>query len=77
MVIRETLLILGIGTVLGLGLAAATMKATQSLLFGLKPWDAAVYVAASAALWAVAMAAAYLPARRATAVDPMIALRYE
>jgi putative ABC transport system permease protein len=77
MVMREMLLILGIGTVLGLGLAAATMQATQSLLFGLKPWDAAVYAGASVALWVVAMAAAYIPARRATAVDPMVALRYE
>src|SRR5437660_242262 len=77
LVVREMLLILVIGTVAGLGAAAATMKFTQSMLFGLKPWDAFVYSSAAVALWAVAIGAAYLPARRATAVDPVVALRYE
>jgi predicted permease len=77
LVMREMLWILAIGTVFGLGAAAATMKFTQSMLFGLKPWDVFVYASASIALWAVAIAAAYLPARRATSVDPMVALRYE
>ncbi|MBS1855618.1 MAG: ABC transporter permease [Acidobacteria bacterium] len=77
LVMREMLLILAAGTVAGLGAAAASLKVTQSLLFGLKPWDAAVYAAAAAVLWAVALGAAYLPARRATAVDPVVALRYE
>ena len=63
--------------IVGLGAAAATMKLTQSMLFGLKPWDVMVYTLASAGLWAVALAAAYLPARKATNVDPMVALRYE
>jgi putative ABC transport system permease protein len=77
LVMREMLWILAIGTICGLGAAAGTMKFTESMLFGLKPWDVFVYVAASVALWAVAIAAAYLPARRATSVDPVIALRYE
>jgi predicted permease len=77
MVVREVLLILGIGTVVGLAAAAGTMQFTQSLLFGMKPWDVVVYGLASVVLWGVALAAAYLPARRATAVDPMVALRYE
>ncbi|HXA50466.1 MAG TPA: ABC transporter permease, partial [Candidatus Acidoferrum sp.] len=77
MVVREVLLILGIGTAVGLTAAAGTMQFTQSLLYGLKPWDAFVYTMASVVLWGVALAAAYLPARRATAVDPMVALRYE
>jgi predicted permease len=77
LVVREMLLILGIGTVVGLGAAAASMQFTQSLLFGLKPWDAFVYSVAALVLWVVALAAAYLPARRATSVDPVVALRYE
>src|SRR5439155_15196700 len=60
MVMREMLLILAIGTVAGLAAAAGTMQFTQSLLYGLKPWDAAVYVTASVVLWAIAMIAAYI-----------------
>jgi ABC-type antimicrobial peptide transport system permease subunit len=77
LVVREMLLMLSIGTALGLAAAAATMRLTQSMLFGLKPWDVAVYSLASVGLWAVALGAAYLPARKATAIDPLIALRYE
>jgi predicted permease len=77
LVMREMIVMLAIGTVLGLGAAAATMKLTESMLFGLKPWDVMVYSLASAGLWAVALGAAYVPARKATAVDPLIALRYE
>jgi predicted permease len=77
LVVREMIAMLAIGTVLGLGAAAASMKLTESMLFGLKPWDLMVYSLASAGLWVVSLGAAYLPARKATAVDPLIALRYE
>jgi predicted permease len=77
LVAREVAIVLAIGTVAGLGAAAATAKFTQSMLFGLKPWDTAVYAVAGAVLWAVSVGAAYLPARRAASVDPVVALRYE
>ena len=49
----------------------------QSLLFGVTPIDAATFAASAAALIVVAAVAAYIPARRATRVEPVIALRYE
>jgi putative ABC transport system permease protein len=49
----------------------------QPMLFGLKSWDPAVYSFAAASLWIIALLAAYVPSRRATSVDPMVALRYE
>jgi predicted permease len=77
MVLREVALLLVIGTLAGLAGAAATGKLAGSFLFGMKPWDLAIYAAAAGLLWAIAMAAAWLPIRRAVRVDPMVALRYE
>jgi predicted permease len=77
LVVREVALLLGIGTALGLGAAAAASRLIQSVLYGTTTWDPFVYLSAAAALGIVALAAAYVPARRATSVDPMVALRYE
>ena len=66
-----------IGTAVGLGGAAAGGKLVQSFLYEMKASDATVYAAAAAVLWVIATVAAYIPARRATSVDPMVALRYE
>jgi predicted permease len=74
---REVAIMLGIGTVLGLGAAAGACTLLKTMLFGLNPWDPAIYAGAAALLWVIALAAAYVPSRRATNVDPMVALRYE
>lgn len=66
-----------IGVALGLPLAWAASRWVQSLLFGLTPTDPAVILGAIVLLTAAAQCAAYLPARRASRVDPLVALRHE
>jgi len=77
LVVRDVILMLGIGGLVGLSAAAAVGKLVESVLYGMRPWDPLVYAGATAILAAIALIAAYVPARRATAVDPMTALRYE
>ena len=77
LIAREVGLMLLIGTAVGLGAAAASAKFVAGFLFGMKPLDAFVYIAAPVVLWVVALGAAYVPARRATNIDPLVALRYE
>jgi predicted permease len=66
-----------LGTAAGLIAAVAGGRAIESLLFGITSTDLSTYVAITATLIAVALLASYLPARRATRIDPMIALRAE
>jgi predicted permease len=77
MVMREALTLVLIGIATGLLAALALTKTTASLLFGLKPNDPLTIASAALLLLAIAVFAAYLPARRATNIDPMIALRHE
>jgi ABC-type antimicrobial peptide transport system permease subunit len=67
----------GIGISLGLGGAAVLTRFMKSLLYGVSSLDVGTYVLGAVALLAAAALAAYLPARRATRVDPMQALRAE
>ncbi len=74
LVVREVSVI-GIGLAAGMGAAAAQL--IESVLFETRPADPWVFASAAAVLGVIALAAAYVPVRRATGVDPMIALRYE
>jgi len=77
MILRESLLLLGIGVLLGVPATMAATRLVGAQLFGLTPSDPPTFVAAILAISIVALLAAYFPARRATRVDPMVALRDE
>jgi ABC-type antimicrobial peptide transport system permease subunit len=77
MTLRESIVLLVIGVAVGLTLMFSAQKFIASELFGVSATDPAVLGAAIAILAAVALTAAYLPARRASKVDAMVALRYE
>ena len=77
MVLRQGLALIVIGLALGLGGAAAGTRYLEGLLFGLTPLDPSTFVYVAAAFSVVALLASYVPARRATRVDPLVALRCE
>ena len=77
LVMRQTVVVVTIGAGIGVALALAASRLIESLLFGIAPSDPFAIGSALAVLIGVALAAAYLPARRASQLDPTQALRYE
>jgi ABC-type antimicrobial peptide transport system permease subunit len=73
--LRHGLLLTGAGIALGSGIALALTRLMSALLFGVSPMDPVTYVVVAASLGTVALLATYLPARRASRTDPIIALR--
>jgi ABC-type antimicrobial peptide transport system permease subunit len=77
MVLRETLVLVFIGIVIGIPAAIVAARLVSTQLYGLTAADPLTLSAAAVVLIAVAALAGYLPARRASRVDPIVALRYE
>jgi ABC-type antimicrobial peptide transport system permease subunit len=77
LLLRQGLRLTLLGIAIGLMGASWLTGAMESLLFGVRPNDPLTFAIVSALLLAVALAATYIPARRATKVDPMVALRFE
>ncbi len=77
LVLRDVALLLVVGVIAGVGISWATTRFVQGLLFGLQAHDGGTIFLGIGLLGVVAFLASYLPARRATRVDPMVALRYE
>ena len=77
MVVLQGMLLALIGLVVGIGGGLALTRLMGSLLFEVKPWDPLVFVSTAVLLAAVALLACYVPAVRASRVDPLVALRYE
>ena len=73
--LQKGMVLASLGVVAGMVVSASTASLMGSLLYGVRPHDPAVFVIVPVLLFAVAVLASYLPARRATKVDPMIALR--
>jgi ABC-type antimicrobial peptide transport system permease subunit len=81
LVLRQTLLVILWGIAIGIGGALALVRLLSAvidgMLYGIRPTDIALFTGATMSLVAIALLAAFLPARRASRVDPMVALRYE
>lgn len=77
MILRQGLLLAMVGVGFGLAASLGTARIIASLLYGIRATDLGTFVAIAAVLMGVALVASYVPARQATKVDPMVALRYE
>jgi predicted permease len=76
-VLRQSWVLTAIGSAVGVPAAILLSRVLEALLYGVTPWDPRVLAGAVTCLFVVAMAAAALPARRASRVEPLVALRHE
>jgi putative ABC transport system permease protein len=77
LVLGQSLLLIAIGIILGVAGAAMVTRYLEAMLYGLTPLDTTTFVGVSLLFAIVALIASYVPARRATRVNPLIALRYD
>lgn len=77
MVVWQGMRLAGSGVVIGVAAALGLTRFMAGLIYGVKTWDPAVFVSVAVVLSAVSWLATYVPARRASRVDPMVSLRYE
>jgi ABC-type antimicrobial peptide transport system permease subunit len=77
MVVTQGMKLAAVGVLIGIGSSLALARVMKSMLYGVKPWDPLSIGLVAILLTMVTLLAAYIPARRASRVDPMVALRYE
>lgn len=77
MVVMQGMRLASIGVIVGIAAALALTRLMAGLVYGVKTWDPLVFISVAVLLSAVSWFAAYMPARRASRVDPMVSLRYE
>jgi putative ABC transport system permease protein len=77
LILRQGAVQVALGLLIGVGLALLLAQGLGILLFGVEPWDPGIFAGVVAALALTAIVACFIPARRATRVDPVEAMRYE
>ncbi len=77
MVVMQGMRLASVGVIVGIAAALALTRLMAGLVYGVKTWDPLVFISVAVLLSAVSWFAAYMPARRASRVDPMVSLRYE
>lgn len=77
MIVVQGMIFALIGVIIGAAGSLALTRSMSSLLYGVKAWDPVVLISAAVLLSAIALLATYIPARRASRVDPIVSLRYE
>jgi predicted permease len=77
LVLRQGMLLAGVGVLVGVAIALPITRFASTLLYGVSVWDPVTYISITVLLMAVAFFACYVPARRATRIDPLVALRFE